>query len=150
MASDSFWLDANDRSSLYVRRWLPAGTPKAIVLMAHGMAEHSARYERLGNALCAAGFALYAHDQRGHGKTAERGTLGYFADEEGWCAVVSDVANLQQHINQTHPDIAVFCWGTAWAVTSPNRIYCTTAPACTARYSALQTINLSCCIGPRA
>lgn len=111
MASDSFWLDANDRSSLYVRRWLPAGTPKAIVLMAHGMAEHSARYERLGNALCAAGFALYAHDQRGHGKTAERGTLGYFADEDGWCAVVSDVASLQQHINQTHPGIAVFLLG---------------------------------------
>jgi len=111
MASDSFWLDANDRSSLYVRRWLPAGTPKAIVLLAHGMAEHSARYERLGNALCAAGFALYAHDQRGHGKTAERGTLGYFADEDGWCAVVSDVASLQQHINQTHPGIAVFLLG---------------------------------------
>lgn len=111
MTTDSFCLDANDRTGLFVNRWLPAGAAKAIVLLAHGMAEHGGRYARLGDALCGAGFGLYAHDQRGHGKTAERGTPGYFADHDGWCAVVSDVATLQQHINQAHPGVPVFLLG---------------------------------------
>ena len=111
MTTDSFWLDANDRTGLFVNRWLPTGAAKAIVLLAHGMAEHGGRYARLGRALCDAGFGLYVHDQRGHGKTAEGGTPGYFADHDGWCAVVSDVASLQQHINQAHPGIPVFLLG---------------------------------------
>ena len=111
MTPETFWLDANDRSGLFVNQWLPAGTPKAIVLLAHGMAEHSGRYSLLGKTLNDAGFGLYAHDQRGHGKTAEQGTLGYFADNDGWCAVVSDVASLAQHIGQTHPGVPIFLLG---------------------------------------
>ena len=111
MTAETFWLEANDRSGLFVNQWLPAGTPKAMVLLAHGMAEHSGRYARLGETLGDAGFGLYAHDQRGHGKTAERGTLGYFADNDGWCAVVSDLASLSQHIGQTHPGVPIFLLG---------------------------------------
>ncbi len=111
MTHDTFWLDANDRTGLFVNQWLPEGKPKAIVLLAHGMAEHSGRYARLGAALCAAGFGLYAHDQRGHGKTAERGTLGHYADNDGWCAVVSDVASLNQHIGQAQPGVPIFLLG---------------------------------------
>ena len=111
MIHQTFWLDANDRSGLFVNQWLPGATPKAIVLLVHGMAEHTARYARLGKALNEAGFGLYAHDQRGHGKTAERGTPGYFADHDGWCAVVSDVASLHQHIGQAHPGLPIFLLG---------------------------------------
>ena len=111
MIHETFWLEANDRSGLFVNQWLANGTPKAIVLLAHGMAEHSGRYARLGNVLCDAGIGLYAHDQRGHGKTAEHGTLGYFADDDGWCAVVSDVASLNQHIGQVHPGVPIFLLG---------------------------------------
>ncbi|MBP3863482.1 MAG: alpha/beta fold hydrolase, partial [Pseudomonas sp.] len=111
MTPETFWLEANDRSGLFVNQWLPDSTPRAVVLLAHGMAEHSGRYAHLGQALCAAGFALYAHDQRGHGKTAERGTLGYFADNDGWCAVVSDVASLNRHISQNHPGVPIFLLG---------------------------------------
>ena len=111
MTAETFWLEANDRSGLFVNQWLPAGTPKAMVLLAHGMAEHSGRYARLGETLGDAGFGLYAHDQRGHGKTAERGTLGYFADNDGWCAVVSDLASLSRHIGQAHPGVPIFLLG---------------------------------------
>ena len=74
MNPNTLWLDANDRTALFVNQWLPEGAPKGIVLLAHGMAEHSGRYGRLGTALCEAEWGLYAHDQRGHGKTAEHHT----------------------------------------------------------------------------
>ena len=111
MIHETFWLDANDRTGLFVNQWLPESPPKANVLLAHGMAEHSGRYARLGNALCEAGYGLYAHDQRGHGKTATAGTLGYFAEKDGWSTVVNDVASLHQRIGQNHPNSPIFLLG---------------------------------------
>ncbi|MFI8373976.1 lysophospholipase [Pseudomonas helleri] len=111
MNPNTLWLDANDRTALFVNQWLPEGAPKGIVLLAHGMAEHSGRYGRLGTALCEAEWGLYAHDQRGHGKTAEHHTQGHFADEGGWSAVISDVGTLHQHIAQNHPGVPVFLLG---------------------------------------
>ena len=111
MLHDTFWLTASDRSSLFVNQWLPAAPLKAIVLLAHGMAEHSARYERLAQQLCEQGYGVYAPDLRGHGKTAENGTLGHFADDDGWCKVVGDLASLNQHIGQQHPGVPILLIG---------------------------------------
>jgi alpha-beta hydrolase superfamily lysophospholipase len=111
MRHEAFWLDAEDHCQLYVNAWIPAAAPKAVILLAHGMAEHSGRYARLGSALCAAGFALYAHDQRGHGRTAAQGVLGHYADNDGWTKVVGDLASLERAIEQRHPDVPVFLLG---------------------------------------
>ncbi|MBI6576527.1 alpha/beta hydrolase [Pseudomonas viridiflava] len=111
MKHETFWLDASDHCRLYVNAWLPDTTPLAVVMLAHGMAEHSGRYGRLGAALNAAGIALYAHDQRGHGKTALQGRLGHFANEDGWSKVVDDLATLSQSIGQRHAGAALFLLG---------------------------------------
>ncbi|QBF25736.1 alpha/beta hydrolase [Pseudomonas tructae] len=111
MHHDAFWLAASDHCSLYVYQWLPATPIKAVVLLAHGMAEHAGRYQRLGEALSNAGYALLAHDQRGHGRTAELGTLGLFARHNGWNSVVNDLGLLSQHIGQQFPGTPVFLFG---------------------------------------
>lgn len=111
MKHQPFWLDTSDRSRLYVNVWLPEVEPIAVVMLSHGMAEHSGRYSRLGTALSEAGYALYAHDQRGHGKTADQGMLGHYADEQGWAKVVGDLASVAQAISQRHPDVPVFLLG---------------------------------------
>ncbi|MDT4826943.1 Monoacylglycerol lipase [compost metagenome] len=80
-------------------------------MLSHGMAEHSGRYGRLGEALVAAGFELYALDQRGHGRSAEHGTLGQYAAEDGWSKVVGDLASLNHHIRQQHPRAPIFLLG---------------------------------------
>ena len=61
-----------DETSIEVRRWEPAGTPRGILQIVHGAAEHCARYDRAAAALTDAGFAVISHDQRGHGRTADR------------------------------------------------------------------------------
>ena len=111
MIHDTFWLDASDRSRLFVNQWLPNAPLKALILLAHGMAEHSARYARLAESFCAEGYGVYAPDQRGHGKTADHGTLGHFADDDGWCKVVGDLASLNQHIGQRHPGVPIVLLG---------------------------------------
>ncbi|WP_192558813.1 alpha/beta hydrolase [Pseudomonas allokribbensis] len=111
MIHDTFWLDASDRSRLFVNQWLPNAPLKALVLLAHGMAEHSARYARLAESFCAEGYGVYAPDQRGHGKTADHGTLGHFADDDGWCKVVGDLASLNQFLGQRHPGVPIVLLG---------------------------------------
>ncbi|OPA99071.1 alpha/beta hydrolase [Pseudomonas fluorescens] len=111
MNHSTFWLTANDRSRLYVNQWLPEGPARAMIMLSHGMAEHSGRYGRLAEALCGAGFGLYALDQRGHGRTADEGTLGLYAEKDGWNKVVGDLASLNQHIAHQTPGLPIFLLG---------------------------------------
>jgi acylglycerol lipase len=67
--------------AIYWQAWLPDGDPRAIVGMAHGASEHSGRYAWTGEQLAARGYALYALDHRGHGRS------------EGARAVIDRMAN---------------------------------------------------------
>ncbi|MFN8618404.1 MAG: alpha/beta hydrolase [Dehalococcoidia bacterium] len=59
--------------------------PKAVVVIAHGAAEHSLRYGRFARALNAAGFEVWSLDHRGHGESPGPEGLGDFG-EGGWDA----------------------------------------------------------------
>jgi alpha-beta hydrolase superfamily lysophospholipase len=54
---------------IYWQAWLPDGTPRAAIGMAHGASEHSGRYAWTGEQLASHGYALYALDHRGHGRS---------------------------------------------------------------------------------
>lgn len=54
---------------LYYQCWLPSGPPRAIVLICHGVADHGGRYPHLVERLVSSGYAVYAHDYRGHGRS---------------------------------------------------------------------------------
>jgi alpha-beta hydrolase superfamily lysophospholipase len=112
MSESDFRLQAKDGTPLFVREFLPDGAAKAVVQIAHGMAEHSARYARFAKALTDHGYAAYANDHRGHGKTAaRREDLGHFADENGWELVVNDQLTLVEEIKSRHPGVPVFLFG---------------------------------------
>lgn len=59
--------------------WRPPGRPRAVVVLAHGMSEHSARYDHVGRFLAARDVAVHALDHRGHGRSGgETGTVESF------------------------------------------------------------------------
>src|SRR6185503_18760409 len=114
MRSDSFTFKADDGQELFVHRWLPdEGTsPRGVVHIAHGLAEHAGRYARVAEALTGAGYAVYANDHRGHGKTAKRdGDLGFFAEERGFRRVVQDLDQLIQREKEENPGLPVILVG---------------------------------------
>lgn len=114
MPSDTFTFRTDDGSDIFTYRWLPeAGAPiKAAVQIAHGMAEHAGRYGRFAETLCAAGYAVYANDHRGHGRTAgDLARIGYFADQEGWFKVAGDLMQLTGIIRENHPGVPMFLLG---------------------------------------
>jgi len=114
MIADTFTFKGTDKKEIFAHKWLPENESnlKAVVQIAHGMAEHSARYKGFAKKLTANNFGVYANDHRGHGQTA--GTvenLGYFDDGNGWDLVVGDMNQLTNIIKKNHSDIPVFLFG---------------------------------------
>jgi acylglycerol lipase len=57
---------------IYWQAWLPEGEHRACVVIAHGASEHGGRYGHVVDELLPAGYAVYAIDHRGHGRSAGR------------------------------------------------------------------------------
>lgn len=55
---------------IYWQAWLPEGPPRATIVLAHGASEHGGRYAWTGEQMVARGYAVYAIDHRGHGRSA--------------------------------------------------------------------------------
>ena len=96
MKEHHFTFTAADGAKLFVYRWQPdVGIGKAVVHIAHGMAEHAGRYERLAEALTENGFVVFANDYRGHGQTAPAAEdIGHFGDQDGWQRILKDIEEL--------------------------------------------------------
>ena len=61
--------------ALHAQGWLPEGAPRDVIAIAHGYAEHGGRYGNLVDRLVPQGYALYALDHRGHGRSQGRRAL---------------------------------------------------------------------------
>lgn len=106
MQTEELTVQAPDGVALHVYHWSSdtGAPPKAIVHIAHGMAEHAGRYARLAEALVAAGYEVYADDHRGHGKTAKTDAdLGFFTAKDGWRTVVDDLKLHIRRAAERHP-----------------------------------------------
>lgn len=91
---------------LFVTHWLPAGTPRGAVLLAHGYAEHAGRYAHVADRLTAAGYAVYALDHWGHGRSD--GTPGFVPMFQTF---VDGMAALLARVQAGHPDLPLFLLG---------------------------------------
>jgi alpha-beta hydrolase superfamily lysophospholipase len=101
---------ADDGAPITAYRWDPAGPPRAIVQITHGMGEHARRYDHVAQALTAAGYVVYAQDHRGHGATAIPGHPGNLG-AGGWPALVADIGGLTAVARSQHPGIPLVLLG---------------------------------------
>ena len=70
---DSF--KTRDGIDIFYQVWKPEGTPKGIVQIVHGLAEHAGRYINVVNKLVPEGYIIYGDDHQGHGRSG--GLRGY-------------------------------------------------------------------------
>jgi acylglycerol lipase len=56
-------------AKIYYQAWLPEGNVKAVLLLIHGLGEHSGRYMNVVNHFVPLGNAVYGLDHIGHGKS---------------------------------------------------------------------------------
>lgn len=82
---------------LYAQGWLPEGEPRDVIAIAHGYAEHGGRYGNLVERLVPQGYALYALDHRGHGRSGGRRAL---VDRMAW--VIEDFHKFVAEVRARH------------------------------------------------
>lgn len=100
---------------LFQRAWLPAPgrsgeplipDPQCALLLVHGLAEHSGRYEHVASWFAARGCAVYAYDQRGHGRSdGDRCHVSRFSE------YLDDLETALKRVRGAHPELPIFVLG---------------------------------------
>lgn len=91
---------------LYWQGWLPGTDPTGVLLICHGLGEHSGRYGHVVDAVTPDGWAVYALDHRGHGRSG--GRRAHLDDYADWLA---DFDTFRRHVVGLHPGLPVFLLG---------------------------------------
>ena len=99
-------LDGAEGKQIYWQSWQPEGEAKAAVVIAHGVSEHGGRYRYVVERLVPDGFAVYAIDHRGHGRSDGSG-----AQIDRMAHVVSDLDQLVDLARAEHPGAKLFLLG---------------------------------------
>jgi len=95
-----------DGLSLHALGLRPQGTPRAVVAMVHGLAEHIDRYADLHQVLLKAGFAVAAADLRGFGRSP--GARGHI---NGWADYRADACAILDGARSLAPEAPLFLFG---------------------------------------
>ena len=106
------FLSSDGQTRLHAMLWLPEGEIRGILQIAHGVAEHVARYDGFARYLCARGIAVAGHDHLGHGKSLPDGaTPVYFGAQDGWQHAVDDIHALHQRLQEEFPNMPLCIMG---------------------------------------
>jgi alpha-beta hydrolase superfamily lysophospholipase len=100
------WFTGAGGLSLFHRTWRAAGPTKAILISLHGLGDHSGLYPTLVEHFTARGFALYAPDVRGNGRSA--GQRGYV---ERWEEYREDLRRFIDLVREEEPGRPIFLLG---------------------------------------
>lgn len=102
MRVDSFF-DSGGAGRIHVCRWMPEGTPRAVLQIVHGIAEYAGRYEDFALYLNSLGILVVAEDHMGHGESIGEGERGYFTG--GWFTAMEDTYTLLQKTRAEFPEL---------------------------------------------
>lgn len=95
------------RNALFCRSWVPvSGHVKGIVIIIHGLNEHSGRYDYFARQLTSQNFGVYAIDWIGHG--GSDGLHGYVPSLDH---VVADTGAFLEKVKSENPGIPCFLYG---------------------------------------
>jgi alpha-beta hydrolase superfamily lysophospholipase len=106
-----FTFTGRDGTVITAFRWEPAGAPRGVVQLTHGMGEHLLRYGHLALTLAAAGFVVQGQDHRGHGATAPSADALGVLGAAGWNSLVDDIDVLVERTHERLPDLPVVLFG---------------------------------------
>ncbi len=94
-----------DGERLPLRKWLPHGNTKAVILALHGFNDYSNAFAGPGKAWAKDGIATYAYDQRGFGAAPERGRW------PGSAALAIDAATACGILRRLYPGVPLYLLG---------------------------------------
>lgn len=109
---DFYFDSSTGKNKIRAHMCLPDGEPKAIVQIAHGIAEHMDRYDDFMLFLAEKGYLAVGDDHLGHGKSISAPEQkGFFADKDGWDYAVKDVETLRAAMKHNYPQVPQVLFG---------------------------------------
>jgi len=97
---------ARDGTKLWRRKWLPTAPQKGVLIIQHGLRDHSDNYDRLARRAAAAGIAVWAMDLRGHARSA-----GPRVAPTPWHDYIDDFAQFIEQVRAAEPNQPIFVMG---------------------------------------
>ena len=109
---DFYFQSSTGRTSIHALKCVPDGKPRAVVQIAHGIAEHIDRYRPFMEFLANNGFVIAGNDHLGHGKSIRvPEEQGFFAEKDGWWSVVDDMDKLHDIMSKEYPGLPYVLFG---------------------------------------
>ena len=109
---DFYFQSSTGRTSIHALKCVPDGKPRAVVQIAHGIAEHIERYRPFMEFLANNGFVVAGNDHLGHGKSIRvPAEQGFFAEKDGWWRVVDDMDKLHDIMSKAYPELPYVLFG---------------------------------------
>ncbi len=109
---DFYFQSSTGRTSIHALKCVPDGKPRAVVQIAHGIAEHIDRYRPFMEFLADNGFVSAGNDHLGHGKSIRvPKEQGFFAEKDGWWCVVDDMDKLHSIMSKEYPELPYVLFG---------------------------------------
>lgn len=109
---DFYFQSSTGRTSIHALKCVPDSKPRAVVQIAHGIAEHIDRYRPFMEFLADNGFVVAGNDHLGHGKSIRvPEEQGFFAEKDGWWRVVDDMDKLHDIMSNEYPELPYMLFG---------------------------------------
>lgn len=109
---DFYFQSSTGRTSIHALKCVPDSKPRAVVQIAHGIAEHIDRYRPFMEFLAHNGFVVAGNDHLGHGKSIRvPEEQGFFAEKDGWWRVVDDMDKLHDIMSNEYPELPYVLFG---------------------------------------
>lgn len=109
---DFYFQSSTGRTSIHALNCVPDSKPRAVVQIAHGIAEHIDRYRPFMEFLADNGFVVAGNDHLGHGKSIRvPEEQGFFAEKDGWWRVVDDMDKLHDIMSNEYPELPYVLFG---------------------------------------
>jgi alpha-beta hydrolase superfamily lysophospholipase len=111
MAADPFYLKCSDGHQVPVYAWLASNEPKAILLIAHGMAEYAQRYATIAGKFVQEGYSVYAFDERAHGKAVGDLKEQGLSEPNWFYQQIADIQVIIVQLREQYPNKKIFLLG---------------------------------------
>lgn len=95
----------SENTDFYGQYWRPE-TTKAVVVLLHGMGEHSSRYKHVAEKLLEHNYAVVSYDNFGHGKT-----IGKRGHNPGFNEMLAVITKVIDKASTLHAKVPLFLYG---------------------------------------
>ncbi|PWN08180.1 alpha/beta fold hydrolase [Rhodohalobacter mucosus] len=112
MKKETFTTKSQGYKILHCTQWVPDSPPAGVILILHGLTEHSGRYSHVARFFTGHGYLVCAYDHRGHGMTDpdHHGFIDASASSQ-FDLLAEDAIHVFTLLNNRYPDLPLFVLG---------------------------------------